>query len=321
MKASKIIIEQIKGNRLKHRAKVVLARCLSIFYHIIVFLNHSKHIEKKYKVSICCIFKNEAKYLKEWIEFHLLIGVEHFYLFNNFSDDDFENILAPYISKDLVTLIDWPVKQGQLPAYKYWHDNLKNETEWVSFLDVDEFICPYYEKNIYDWIKRYKKFPSVAIYWKMFGTSGIIEANPLKLVIEQYNISWDRFHFLGKVLYNTSFEISSFEGNAHHLPTCKVKLFYNNFNIPPINEFKRFIVFRIHNFGLHKLDDFSIQINHYWSKSYGEFLIKQNKGYVYHAEDPNTYDFFMNYELRNKTSDYKIYRYLLELKFAIMNKK
>jgi hypothetical protein len=31
-------------------------------------------------LAITAIFQNEAPYLKEWIEFHLLMGAEHFYL-------------------------------------------------------------------------------------------------------------------------------------------------------------------------------------------------------------------------------------------------
>ena len=35
--------------------------------------------QKKYTVAVCAIFKNESVFLKEWLEYHLLIGVEHFY--------------------------------------------------------------------------------------------------------------------------------------------------------------------------------------------------------------------------------------------------
>jgi hypothetical protein len=31
-------------------------------------------------VSIAAIFKDEAHYLREWIEFHNMLGVEHFFL-------------------------------------------------------------------------------------------------------------------------------------------------------------------------------------------------------------------------------------------------
>ena len=51
--------------------------------------NISSEINKKYNLSICAIFKNEAKYLKEWIEYHRIFGVDHFYLYNIGSRDSF----------------------------------------------------------------------------------------------------------------------------------------------------------------------------------------------------------------------------------------
>lgn len=62
----------------------------------------------KYMVSFCLIFKNEAPFLKEWLDFHLTVGVDHFYLYNNNSDDNFREILEPYIGLGIVTLIEWP---------------------------------------------------------------------------------------------------------------------------------------------------------------------------------------------------------------------
>jgi len=51
--------------------------------------------EPAHFLSICTIFKNEARYLREWIEFHRLVGVDHFYLYENRSEDDFAPVLAP----------------------------------------------------------------------------------------------------------------------------------------------------------------------------------------------------------------------------------
>ena len=64
--------------------------------------------EKKFFLSICTVFKDEAPYLKEWIEYHKLLGVEHFRLYNNDSIDNYQEVLRPYIEKGEVTLIDWP---------------------------------------------------------------------------------------------------------------------------------------------------------------------------------------------------------------------
>ena len=54
-------------------------------------------------LSVCAIYKNEARYLAEWLEFHLLAGVEHFFLYDNNSTDDHREVLAPYLRAGVVT--------------------------------------------------------------------------------------------------------------------------------------------------------------------------------------------------------------------------
>ncbi len=38
--------------------------------------------------SLCCIIRDEAKYLAEWIEYSRMIGVDHFFLYDHNSTDD-----------------------------------------------------------------------------------------------------------------------------------------------------------------------------------------------------------------------------------------
>ena len=33
-------------------------------------------------LSICAVYRDEGPYLREWIEFHRLVGVERFYLYD-----------------------------------------------------------------------------------------------------------------------------------------------------------------------------------------------------------------------------------------------
>ena len=104
--------------------KYYIKRIVYFFYavlcHIALRLRRKKKSEgKKYQVSICAIFKNEAKYLKEWIEFHRIIGVEHFYLYNNNSDDNYLDVLKTYVEQGIVDLIEWPFAQGQISAYRH----------------------------------------------------------------------------------------------------------------------------------------------------------------------------------------------------------
>ena len=36
-------------------------------------------------LALCCIVKDENMFLKEWLAYHALLGVEHFYIYDNMS--------------------------------------------------------------------------------------------------------------------------------------------------------------------------------------------------------------------------------------------
>lgn len=165
----------------------------------------SESLEKRYNFSICAIFKNEARYLKEWIEYHLLFGVDHFYLYNIGSRDTFQITLKPYIEKGIVTLINWPevlpypgdfqayrwALCTQIPAYENAVNFIaKTETKWLMFADIDEFlVCP--EGNdIKELLKKYEDFSGLCLSSDCFDAEihDIIPKN--KLIIQ----TLDRTH-------------------------------------------------------------------------------------------------------------------------------
>lgn len=48
-------------------------------------------------LSVACIAKNEGPYIREWIEYHKIVGVERFYFYDNDSSDNTREVLEPYI--------------------------------------------------------------------------------------------------------------------------------------------------------------------------------------------------------------------------------
>ena len=122
-------------------------------------------------LSVCAIYRNESRYLREWIEFHRLVGVERFFLYDNLSEDDHRTILAPYVEEGTVTLHDWPVEPGQLHAYEdclRWH---RHDSRWIAFIDLDGSLLPVddrYQEILID----YEQWPAVVAKWAMFGTGG-----------------------------------------------------------------------------------------------------------------------------------------------------
>ena len=152
---------------------------------------------KKYTLSIACIFKNDADYLKEWIEYHRIVGVEHFYMLNNDSEDSYKNVLQPYIEQGIVTLGDWRdslcsnrsyawVFATQVPALEYGCNTLaRHESTWVAFIDTDEFLVPVQSNSVLDILKNHNDEVGLAISWRVFGTSNVKEIGENQLMIEQ----------------------------------------------------------------------------------------------------------------------------------------
>lgn len=270
----------------------------------------------KYYFSICCIFKDEALNFREWLEYYKIIGVDHIYAYNNDSKDNYREILQPYIDEGFVSLEDYPGKFAQIPAYSKCFSEHRNETFWLAFIDLDEFIVPKEKNSIKDWIKPFEKYPSVIIYWLMFGTNGIINPDYSKLTIEQYTCSFKDLRNVGKICLNTYFTPVKM---YHHYIKCWVPFWGFHFKVMSVNESGQFI----YDFDGHKVPfRNSIQMNHYWSKSLSEYVAKINKGDMFSDKNDlirKKMSFFYWHENQNIRDDKTIFRFLIQLKAALNN--
>lgn len=269
----------------------------------------------KYKVAVCAIFKNEGRFLKEWIDYHLEVGVERFYLYNNNSDDDYMEVLEPYIESGIIILHQWTQNHAQMECYRDCYFKYKHTCEWLGFIDIDEFVCPTKELTIGDWLNRFSNKPSVAIYWKQFGSNGLLKHNQAQLVIEQYTQCWPKLSTFTKMLLNTRF--NHVIGSQMHVIDSKIY----GINVPPINQFGNIIKYGI-NIGRKIID---IQINHYWGKALDEFLNKINNSSATHQTNEELKRMrlqrLLPHENMCKDRDFKIQRFLLQTKMAWENKK
>lgn len=292
----------------------ILVKIIVLNLFVRPFLRRPKY-DKRYKISICGIFKNEALFLKEWIEYHEMIGVEHFYLYNNDSDDHYKDVLQPYIDRGLVTLTDWPYLHGQMKAYRHFYENYRHETQWVSFLDLDEFICPKDNASLSEWLQKQDRYPVILFYWKIFGTSNIIKHDYSKLVIEQYFLSWKHFDTYGKCIVNTDYDIARYDGHTHHETALRCKVAGIGFILLPMNVFGHLVSRKVHFGDCRRCDEAKVQINHYQSMAWDVYDKKRKMPNVFFKDNPRkSLNYFYNHEERCNTSDYSIFRFLIRLK-------
>lgn len=271
----------------------------------------------KHRISLCLIFKNEAPFLKEWIDYHRTIGVDHFYLYNNNSTDDYKLVLKPYIDNSIVTLIDYPGNHVQMKAYKHCFENFSTETNWIGFFDTDEFICPRYITDINQWLKRFSKYPSVLIYNQVFGSGGLLCHDYSKNVIEQYYNCWEELQNYGKCFVNTRFQISNYDTAFLHHSTSTVYYFCGiRLSIPPINQFGDINPVKYVLGGIKgKKKKADIFLNHYFTKSWDIYKAKAQSTAAFTKDNPKkNYEYFFFHEEKCTTCDYTISRFLTKMK-------
>lgn len=135
---------------------------------------------------ICAIFRDEALYLREWIEFHRIVGVSKVFLYNNRSADNYEEVLAPYIEEGIVSLTQWPGSPPiQCEAYRDFIVKNRGQKMWAAFIDVDEFLFSPIADKVTDVLAKYDKPMSLGVNWVCFGSGGQDEYEP-KPVIERF---------------------------------------------------------------------------------------------------------------------------------------
>lgn len=136
-------------------------------------------------LSICAIVRDENTYLPEWIEYHKLLGVEKFYLYDNESRIPLSETLARDVAEGTVIVIPFPGHGAQRAAYTDGAHRHGDKTFWMAFIDVDEFMLPRHGDDLRTFFKDYEEFAGVCLNWRLFGTSGH-ETRPSGLQIENF---------------------------------------------------------------------------------------------------------------------------------------
>jgi hypothetical protein len=136
-------------------------------------------------ITLGLVVKNESKYLKEWILYHRLIGVDNFsiYLHNNTDDSqgiledlgvNFKNVSSEHLGFEVKNKLYKEIIQ-------------EANTEFVCCLDIDEFIVMPEHDNIKNFLSSslFDGFGGVVLHQNIFGSNDH-QASPDGLVIDNY---------------------------------------------------------------------------------------------------------------------------------------
>lgn len=135
------------------------------------------------KTAICAIAKNENAYINEWVSYHLDLGFDKIYLYDN--NDDSTPFVGDFIDrKDAVVIKKWKDYNryaDQITAYNDFIEHDARKYDWCAFIDIDEFIC-LNVPTITDFLDDAPIDSNVVLNWRVYGDCGVIEGDELKPV-------------------------------------------------------------------------------------------------------------------------------------------
>ena len=232
-----------------------------------------------HELAIVACAKNEGSYFKEWLDFHILVGVTKFYIYDNESDDNTKDVLQPYIDKGIVEYIYWPGKKIQRPIVHDAIKRFKMDARWFAHIDLDEFIVPVETETVSEFLRTLPPGArELVITWINYGSSGH-KARPDGMVMENY-VMRTKKPYGTKAIFNPRFitkfrvHVSNVAGDIVDENGKKLGWVNYTFITPPVSP----------------PPHAKIRINHYYCKSFEEYSLKRNRGSAATGDDPNKYN-------------------------------
>ena len=144
--------------------------------------------------EICCIVKDEERFVREWAEWHLKLGFDRISLFEDWGSrshlpalEGLDGVDVYRMDGNVWGLRNWHSSRTQLELYEWFLDERKRDgrCDWVGFLDVDEFVMLDEGLDLDGLTHDFESFPGLLLSWKFYGANGHV-SRPSGGVMDSY---------------------------------------------------------------------------------------------------------------------------------------
>ncbi|MDR2504377.1 MAG: glycosyltransferase family 92 protein [Deltaproteobacteria bacterium] len=146
----------------------------------------------KYYLALCCIAKDEEFFVEEWLCYHSLLGVEHFYVYDNMSAAPLRHLPAVrrFMDQGRLTLMEAEGHGRQMPSYDHCLRVYGPECRWIGFIDLDEFVYIQNYTDLRAFMAEFEPYAGLILNWRTFSSNGHLR-RPTGLVMDNYT---ERLH-------------------------------------------------------------------------------------------------------------------------------
>ncbi len=230
-------------------------------------------------VALVAIVKDEERYIGEWLDYHMLVGARHAYVYNNGSTDRTCDVLRQSRWAERVTIIPWrnfdAAIRIQNAAYNHALANFGSRYRWMAFIDIDEFIVPKHCDDLNLALNDFDDVAALSLPWHMFGPSGHA-TRPATLVVESYLERAD-FPPRPDVLSLLNYKTIADPAKVRRAKTHHVELF-GEADVMWNDRKEKFSYYK--RFDPRNATADVLQLNHYFTRSSEEMREKIAKGRV-----------------------------------------
>ena len=227
---------------------------------IYIFKDKNKEL---YYTSLCLIIRDDHNYVKELIDYYILLGVDHFIINDHISKPPLKDLLKDYIDKGIMTYNYDERHKPQITFYNECIQKYNGVSKWLLFFDSDEFLVLKKHLNIKDFLVNYDDFGAVSISWLLFGSNG--HETKQKSILNSYTKRSDENH---QAHYKTIVQPKSVASFIiHHVKAHKGGYF-------TVDENKKHVSGPFPSKPSIELS----QLNHYVLRSKEDYIDKQKRG-------------------------------------------
>ena len=153
------------------------------YYHHYKFSNINNSTNYQYFSCFVGLGREENKYIREFIEYYLKLGVEKFILGDNNlpNKEKFSDVIQDYIKDGFIDIIElFGSTIGQSELYQMVYDKYKTKCNWFLLFDFDEYLEIFFEKGKNLILKNYlthkifDKCESILFNWVIYSDNDLI---------------------------------------------------------------------------------------------------------------------------------------------------
>lgn len=145
---------------------------------------------------IVSIIKDEHLFLKEWLDYHLSLGFDKIFLFEDYGSTTHIDITNKYNNVILNSVESFGIHiknhtQTQFNLYKKFLQEAQ-DIDWILYIDIDEFLMFEEGYDLNRLCKEYEEKPAIWLSWKMYNANGHIK-RPTDGVLHSYTQTTNNF--------------------------------------------------------------------------------------------------------------------------------